>query len=90
MSPYRATLVFDEATLPQALRREHSTKPGVWGVIRMLEGELRLSYADGRTEVLDANKFGLVRPEETHWVEPVGAMQMQVEFYDREPDFTQN
>ena len=90
MRPYRTTLVFDETTLPAALRREHNTKAGVWGVIRVLEGELRLSFADGRIQTLDATESALVRPQEVHWVEPVGSMQMQVEFYDREPDVTQS
>ncbi|MHA6770286.1 serpin family protein [Sphingobium ummariense] len=30
--PYRSTPLFDEATLPAALRSEHRTKAGVWGV----------------------------------------------------------
>jgi hypothetical protein len=34
--PYRRTPVFDENTLPAGLRRAHRTKPGVWGVIRVL------------------------------------------------------
>jgi tellurite resistance-related uncharacterized protein len=38
--PYRSTPVFDEASLPAALRREHRTKPGAWGLIRVLEGEV--------------------------------------------------
>ncbi|MEO7410774.1 MAG: DUF1971 domain-containing protein, partial [Sphingomicrobium sp.] len=41
ISPYKSTPVFDEKTLPAGLRKEHRTKPGVWGVIRMLEGRLR-------------------------------------------------
>lgn len=86
MTPYRTTAVFDEITLPAALRREHRTKAGAWGVIRMLEGELRLVFPDGRVELLDPKTPGLIRPEETHWVEPVGAMRMQVEFYDRDPN----
>lgn len=90
MKPYRTTLVFDETTLPAALRREHSTKVGVWGVIRVLAGELRLSFADGRIQTLDATESSLVRPQEVHWVEPIGSMQMQVEFYDSEPDVRQS
>ncbi|MGC2189855.1 MAG: DUF1971 domain-containing protein, partial [Candidatus Sulfotelmatobacter sp.] len=39
--PYRCTPIFDETTLPAGLRREHRTKAGVWGVIRVLEGRLR-------------------------------------------------
>jgi tellurite resistance-related uncharacterized protein len=85
VTPYRTTAIFDEATLPAALRREHRTKAGAWGIIRVVEGKLRLLFPDGRAETLSPAKAGLIRPEETHWVEPVGAMRMQVEFYDREP-----
>jgi len=50
-APYKSTPVFDETTLPAALRREHRTKDGVWGVIRVLEGQVRLvldrGLADG-------------------------------------------
>ena len=85
MSPYRTTAVFDETTLPAALRREHRTKAGAWGIIRVLEGTLRLLFPDGRSLLLGPEQPGLIRPQETHWVEPVGSMRMQVEFYDREP-----
>ncbi len=84
-TPYRTTPVFDQDSLPAALRREHRTKPGVWGVIRVLEGHLRLQYADGTPEcILTPAARGLIRPEQTHLVEPLGAMRMQVEFYDHE------
>ena len=86
MTPYRKTAIFDEVTLPAALRREHRTKAGAWGVIRVLDGSLRLSFPDGREELLSPDHPGLIRPEETHWVEPVGAMRMQVEFYEQRPD----
>jgi tellurite resistance-related uncharacterized protein len=85
VTPYRTTAVFDETTLPAALRREHRTKAGAWGIVRVLEGELRLRFPDGRDELLGPRRAGLIRPEETHWVEPAGAMRMQVEFYDSEP-----
>ena len=32
------TPIFDETTLPAALRSNHETKDGVWGVIRVLAG----------------------------------------------------
>ena len=86
IGPYRSTAVFDETTLPDALRREHRTKAGVWGVIRVLEGRLRLERVDGgEAEVLTPDRPGLVLPEQTHRVEPMGRMRMQVDFYDREP-----
>ena len=86
MKPYRTTAIFDQATLPAGLRREHRTKAGAWGIIRVLEGELRLHFEDGRNEVLSPVRPGLIKPQETHWVEPVREMRMQVEFYDRDPE----
>ena len=84
-SPYRTTPVFDQDSLPAALRREHRTKAGVWGVIRVLEGRIRLEWADGRSETLEAFSPGLIRPEEPHWVTPLGSARMQVDFYDGPP-----
>lgn len=87
IAPYRSTAVFDETTLPDALRREHSTKAGVWDVIRVIEGRLRLRFADGTAEqVLTPDQPGLVRPEQAHRVEPMGRVRLQVDFHDRPPD----
>ncbi len=82
--PYRVTPVFDERTLPAGLRREHRTKSGVWGIIRVLEGQVRLVKSDC-VSVLTADKPGLVKPDEPHWVEPLGSIKMQVEFFDQAP-----
>ncbi len=87
-APYRTTPVFDQATLPAALLAEHRTKEGVWGVIRVLEGRLRLTYVDepGGEVVLDPATPGRINPQQAHFVAPLGEMRMQVEFYDRQPD----
>jgi tellurite resistance-related uncharacterized protein len=85
MTPYRVTPVFDQDSLPDALRQAHSTKDGVWGIIRVLEGRLRfVAYAPGREDVLTPERFAVVLPGQRHFVEPLGPMRMQVEFY-REP-----
>jgi tellurite resistance-related uncharacterized protein len=85
--PYKRTPVFDENTLPTGLRREHRTKLGVWGVIRVLEGRLRYRVLDPAAEmILTPGRPGLVLPDQPHLVEPLGPMRMQVEFYDRPPD----
>jgi tellurite resistance-related uncharacterized protein len=86
-APYRSTRVFDENTLPAGLRREHRTKLGVWGVIRVLEGRVRYEVLDPVSEtILEPGHPGLVLPDVPHRVEPLGAMRMQVEFYDQKPD----
>lgn len=85
--PYKSTPVFDENTLPAGLRREHRTKAGTWGVIRVLDGRVRYRVLDPVSEtILDPDRPGLVLPEQPHFVEPLGAMRMQVEFYDRHPE----
>ena len=88
-TPYRSTPEFDETTLPAALRREHRTKAGVWGVIRVLEGEVRLVLDDGSDAegtILRPDRPGLIQPRQPHHVEPLGRMRMQVDFYDQPPD----
>lgn len=86
-APYRSTPVFDETTLPKALRSRHNIKAGVWGIIRVIEGRLRLTYLDPHSEViLDPANPGRLLPEQPHFVEPLGAMRMQVDFYDKMPD----
>jgi tellurite resistance-related uncharacterized protein len=85
--PYKQTAVFDETSLPVGLRREHRTKAGVWGVIRVLDGRLRYTVLEpSSVAILEPGRPGLIRPDEPHFVEPLGSMRMQVEFYDRMPD----
>lgn len=85
--PYKRTSVFDRNTLPVGLRREHRTKPGVWGVIRVLDGRVRYRVLDPPSEViLEPGHPGLVLPDELHLVEPLGPMRMQIEFYNQLPD----
>jgi len=85
--PYRSTPVFDQDTLPAALRGRHDTKAGVWGMIRVIEGRLKLTYLDPPSEtILDPGRPGLVLPQQPHFVTPIGAMKMQVDFYDHPPD----
>ena len=89
LAPYRCTSVFDENTLPAGLRREHRTKSGVWGIIRVLDGHLRYEVFDPASEViLEPGRPGLILPDQPHRVEPLGPMRMQVEFYDRLPDLS--
>ena len=86
-TPYKSTPVFDEVTLPAGLRREHRTKAGAWGIIRVLEGRLRYQVLDPNSEViLEPGRPGLILPEQPHLVEPLGPVRMQVEFYDSLPD----
>ena len=84
--PYRSTPIFDQETVPAALRRRHDTKEGVWGLIRVIEGELKLTILDPPSEaVLTPGNPGLVLPRQPHFATPTGPMKMQVDFYDQPP-----
>ncbi|WP_337138283.1 DUF1971 domain-containing protein, partial [Sphingomonas aquatica] len=48
--PYASSPIFDEQTLPDALRNDHRTKTGTWGLLRVLEGEVRLIFTEPLTE----------------------------------------
>ena len=85
--PYKSTPVFDEVTIPAGMRREHRTKPGTWGVIRVLDGRLRYQVLEPNSEViLEPGRPGLILPEQPHLVESLGPVRMQVEFYDHLPE----
>ena len=85
--PSHSTSVFNETTLPAALRGEHKTKAGVWGVIQVIEGELGFSLVNGEGEtILTPDNPGLILPEQLHWVELIGPVRVQVHFYDQRPD----
>jgi tellurite methyltransferase len=80
--PYKRTPVFTEESLPLGLRKDHSTKTGVWGKIFVEEGRLR--YRVGTLGVdmeLSPDKVGIVIPEVLHSVEPLGQVRFFVEFY---------
>jgi tellurite resistance-related uncharacterized protein len=83
--PYKATPVFDQDTLPEAIRSAHNTKGGVWGLLRVFEGEARLVFHEPRREVrVTPDHPAQIDPEAVHHVELDGPVRMQVEFY-REP-----
>jgi tellurite resistance-related uncharacterized protein len=85
--PYKTTPVFDEETLPPGIRRAHSTKPGVWGLLRVIDGEARLMFHDPpRTVEVAPGRPAAIAPEAVHHVELAGPVRLQVEFY-REPPF---
>lgn len=84
--PYGASAVFDEQTLPDALRNDHRTKPGTWGLLRVLEGEVRLIFLDPPSEHrVTPTSPAIIPPAATHHVVPQGPMRMQVEFYRERP-----
>lgn len=80
---YRRTPTFTSETTPIGLRQHHSTKSGVWGVINVLEGQLRYRIHEPYhcEVVLDQHTKGIVLPEVKHEVEPQENAEFYVEFW---------
>ncbi|MAW81462.1 MAG: tellurite resistance protein [Parvularcula sp.] len=80
---YAETPVFSETSVPEKLLGLHDTKPGVWGRIVILEGQLDY-IIPGPPEQhyrLSTEQNGIIRPTELHRVVPVGAVRFKVEFF---------
>lgn len=82
LKAYKKTGIFNQDNIPSGLLNDHSTKPGVWGKIIVLEGELLYSIPSSNEEyILTTEKFGVVEPEIKHRVGPIDQVQFYVEFY---------
>lgn len=78
---YRTTDEFDEQTLPAGLRRDHTTRAGVWGRVEVLAGRLRFVMPVLAIDrVIEAGGHAIIPPELPHHVEPVGSVRMRVVF----------
>ena len=76
--------VFDESSLPPALRSEHRTAKGVYGLLRVLSGSLEFVWmaADGEQSAqLEEGSEWVIEPELPHRVVPGGQVRCQIEFY---------
>ncbi|MEQ8744984.1 DUF1971 domain-containing protein [Parasphingorhabdus sp.] len=86
VAPYGASPIFDEISLPDKLRNEHSTKDGTWGLLRVLEGEVELVFIDPPSQrLVTVDDPAPIPPQSPHFVKLTGPMKMQVEFYREHP-----
>lgn len=86
LQPYKITPVFTETSVPDGIRNEHRTKPGTWGLLRVLEGRVTLVFTDPHRVVeVTPDLPAQIPPQDTHFVEVHGPMKMQVEFYNEPP-----
>jgi tellurite methyltransferase len=88
---YQRTSSFDQNSVPAALLAQHSTKAGVWGLIRVESGELEYTIEDERLSTdaeqcqrLEAGDVGVVIAEVEHHVTPIGDVRFHVEFWRRD------
>lgn len=79
---YQRTPEFDEDSIPAGLRREHTTKAGVWGRIVVSSGRL-CYHVQGTGTVIDLvpETPGIIPPQVVHRVEAAGPVRFVVEFW---------
>lgn len=85
LESYRRTPTFTEASVPPGLLKDHLTKEGAWGLIRVEEGRLLYAITDPAREpaehILTPDSApGVVEPGILHRVEPLGPVRFHVEF----------
>jgi tellurite resistance-related uncharacterized protein len=85
VAAYKRTPDFNQTTVPAGLLRRHSTREGVWGIIRVLSGELLYWVEDERrarrTYRITPDVPGIVEPTILHRVQPQGPVHFHVEFF---------
>lgn len=88
VNPIRRTREFTELSAPKALLRSHSTKPGTWGKIVVLEGSLRYRILEPEIEEfeLDAKRPGIIEPEIRHEIALRAGARFYIEFYGQAAD----
>lgn len=79
---FKTTPEFTEETLPEGLKNNHQTGPGIWGKIVVREGKLLYCVMSKDIKVeLTPDRPGIVVPELLHRVEPVEHVRFCIEFY---------
>lgn len=81
----RTSAVWDELSVPAALRRAHRIPPGVWGRLTVQQGELGLRMETHPTlaVVVRPDASQAIPPEVEHRVELMGPVRFLVEFLRR-------
>ncbi len=71
--------------MPAGLLADHSTKPGVWGLLHVLTGELTyvVEAPLAREVLVKAGHTAVIVPEVKHRVRPEAAVRFFVEFHRR-------
>ena len=82
----RTTPMWDEHSMPNALRRDHRVASGRWGRLRVDQGRLRfVAQTTPLTDVvLDTSRSQGIPPDVEHFIEPNGPVRFAIEFLARQ------
>lgn len=84
--PYKQTREFTEHDMPAGLSSRHDTKPGVWGELVVLAGQLRFYDCSSEASELEprelgVGRHGVIEPGAPHRVEPQPGTRFYVVFH---------
>jgi len=78
----RSTRRFDVDSVPGGLLSAHRIAPGVWGELRVFEGEVTFVLEEtGATRQLHAGERQVIEPDTSHHVEPAPGAEFAVSFH---------
>ncbi len=78
----RTTPAFDAEAMPEGLLRAHRVAPDVWGLLRVLDGEVTFVLeATEERRVVRAGDEQVIPPDVEHHVEPGPGARFEVAFY---------
>jgi tellurite methyltransferase len=80
-SCYKETPVFDQDTVPNGLHKDHATKPGVWGLICVREGQLLYTIDREEPVAVTPLASGVLVPNVRHAVRAETLVRFHVAFY---------
>lgn len=83
---YRKTAIFMADSVPKGLLKDHSLAPGHWGLLHVLEGQLRyqLKHFKKESTLLSKNEKAVIVPCMLHAVAPLGLVRFYVEFFSKD------
>lgn len=82
--PYRELGPFDAASLPRGLLAEHRLKPGTWGRLRIVSGQVAFVWDDRQPpegSTLRAGDQIVIPPQVPHHLVMSGAFALSLTFY---------
>lgn len=78
----RTTPVFTTETVPAGLLKAHKVAPGVWGLLRVLDGTVTfVAEGSGDRRTLEAGENQVIEPDTSHHVELGYVARFEVEFH---------
>lgn len=77
--PVRRSATFSDRAMPVELFQGHRTPRGLWARIVVEEGRLEYTSTRGRA-VLQPGVVGVVEPETSHQVRPLGRVRFHLEY----------